>query len=228
MNKTLQSFYSKQIKILAFDVDGTLFSSEAIILDTYVESIQKFSINSGKKVIVPTKEKILEQVGLPVKQIFQNLLPELSESERDSISDNVLRLLCEKIFEKKGMLYKGVAETIRELHSRDYLLCIASNGRAAYINAILEAYNLKEYFQELIVIDYVSIRSKGDILKGYLSNFQKTGLSALMIGDRKSDLDAALEAESPFAYCEYGHAEPNEINLYSIKLQSISDLLAIF
>ena len=72
----LQTLLKNQIKILAFDVDGTLFTSESIILDTYIESIQKFIIKSGKNVTVPTKEKIIEQVGLPVKQIFQNLLPE--------------------------------------------------------------------------------------------------------------------------------------------------------
>lgn len=46
-----------------------------------------------------------------------------------------------------------------------------------------------------------------------------------MVGDRKSDLDAALDAESPFAFCEYGHAELGEIDTYAMKLTIIKDLL---
>ena len=79
----MQTFSKSKIRVIAFDVDGTLFSSEDIIHETYIESIQNFIDASGKKVIIPTKEKIIEQVGLPVKQIFKNLLPELEELERD-------------------------------------------------------------------------------------------------------------------------------------------------
>ncbi|HNI91302.1 MAG TPA: HAD hydrolase-like protein, partial [Leptospiraceae bacterium] len=85
------------VKLLAFDVDGTLFSSEEIILDTYIEAIQRFIQKHNKKIPIPTKEKIIEQIGLPVKKIFLNLLPELEEIERDEISDSVLILLREKI-----------------------------------------------------------------------------------------------------------------------------------
>lgn len=228
MNKTLPILDHKKIKALAFDVDGTLFSSEAIILNTYIESIQRFITSSGKNVAIPTKEKILEQVGLPVKQIFKNLLPELLESERDSISDNVLILLCEKISQKKGLLYDGVQETVKELYNKGYILCVASNGRAAYINSILETYNLKQYFRDLIVIDYTNICSKGDILKAYLKNLGLIGDQLLMIGDRMSDLEAALDANSPFAFCDYGHAEVGEINSFSIELKNISELLRFF
>lgn len=221
----MKPFQKDKIKILAFDIDGTLFSSENIILDTYIESIQKFIELSGKNLPIPSKEKIIKQVGLPVKQIFRNLLPELKEEERDSISDNVLVLLCEKIYEKKGTLYSGVEESIMELFDRKYILCIASNGRAPYINAILDSYKLLPYFKELIVIDYGSIQSKGDILKAYITKFNMEGENALMIGDRKSDLDAAIDGGSPFAFCEYGHAEPKEIESSSIKLTTIRDLL---
>jgi phosphoglycolate phosphatase len=221
----MHPFHKEKIKILAFDIDGTLFSSENIILETYIESIQRFIQSSGRHIPIPSKEKIIEQVGLPVKQIFRNLLPELNEEERDSISDSVLTLLREKIFQKKGTLYSSVHETILELFERKYTLCIASNGRAPYINAILQAYELEPYFEELVVIDYKDFQSKGDILKAYIEKYNLLGENALMIGDRKSDLDAAVDGGSPFAFCEYGHADKGEIESYSIKLNSIRDLL---
>ncbi len=221
----MKKLEKEKIKALAFDVDGTLFSSENIILETYIESIQRFILSYGRDVEIPTKEKIIEQVGLPVKQIFKNLLPSLKETERDLISDNVLMLLCEKIYAKKGTLYNGVVEIIQELSNRNYLLYIASNGRAPYINSILKTYELDKYFQNLAVIDYKTIHTKGDILRFYISQFGIAGEGMLMVGDRKSDLDAAVENNCPFAFCEYGHAEPGEINSFNLQLQSISDLL---
>lgn len=221
----MENFNKDQTKIIAFDVDGTLFSSENVILDTYIESIQNFRIKSGKLIKVPTKEQIIEQVGLPVKQIFRNLLPEITEEERDSISDSVLILLCNKISEKKGKLFDQVLETIHQLHASKYILCIASNGRAPYINAILETYNLKKYFQDLFVINYETIKSKGDILRAYLDKFQESGQNMVMVGDRKSDLDAAKNVSCYFAYCEFGHADPGEIETYTFSLTSIQDLL---
>ncbi|HMW04614.1 MAG TPA: HAD family hydrolase [Leptospiraceae bacterium] len=213
------------VKLLAFDVDGTLFSSEEIILDTYIEAIQRFIQKHNKKIPIPTKEKIIEQIGLPVKKIFLNLLPELEEIERDEISDSVLILLREKIQEKKGKIYEGVEDTIKELHKKGYVLCVASNGRIGYIEAILQTYHLMSYFEAIVVIDYEKIKSKGDIVASYLQHYNLKGENSLMIGDRKSDLDAALDNGSHFAYCEYGHAEPNEIQQFSIQIKSIRELL---
>lgn len=220
----MNKFNNEKIKAVAFDVDGTLFSSENIILDTYIDSIQKFVNSSGINIQIPTKEKIIEQVGLPVKQIFKNLLPFLTEDQRDSISDNVLILLCEKIAAKKGTLYEGVEETIQYLSKQNYKLFIASNGRAPYINSILSTYGIDKYFGELVVINYTSIQTKGDILKSYIERLGIASDAILMIGDRKSDLDAALDNNSPFAFCEYGHADKGEINTYDLLLQSITDL----
>lgn len=220
----MNKFNSEKIKAVAFDVDGTLFSSENIILDTYIDSIKKFINASGISIQIPTKEKIIEQVGLPVKQIFKNLLPFLTEDQRDSISDNVLILLCEKIAAKKGTLYEGVEECIQYLSKRNYQLLIASNGRAAYINTILSTYGIDKFFGDLVVINYTSIQTKGDILKSYINKLGIASECILMVGDRKSDLDAALDNNAPFAFCQYGHADKDEISIYDLLLETITDL----
>ena len=47
----------------------------------------------------------------------------------------------------------------------------------------------------------------------------------LMIGDRYSDFEAAELAETPFLFCEFGHAIPGEIPHYSAKASKVSDIL---
>ena len=64
-------------------------------------------------------------------------------------------------------------------------------------------------------------------MKAYLNKLGQAGQNSLMIGDRKSDFDAALDAGSPFVFCEYGHADPGEIEIYSFKIKSIQELLTL-
>lgn len=220
-------FSALETKLLAFDVDGTLFSSEDIILATYVEAITRFKKRTGSNIEVPSGENIMKQIGLPVKQIFRNLLPILKEEERDSISNDVLSLLCEKIENKEGKIYPGVREGIKELKESGYIICAASNGRRPYIQSILKAYEILPYFEEFVVINYETIKSKGEIVSYYLKKFDVYGQKALMIGDRASDRDAAIEAGVPFAFCSYGHAEAGEISDYSIELSSFSELVKL-
>jgi phosphoglycolate phosphatase len=212
-------------KLLAFDVDGTLFSSEGIILQTYIEAIENYKTKFNSDIKIPSKEKIIEQVGLPVKKIFQNLLPEISEQHRDLISDDVLVFLTKSISEKKGHIYDSVIETIKILKEKGYLLGAASNGRFKYIDTILKTYTIDSYFEKLVVINYEDIKEKGDILKKYSIQYNLLADEILMIGDRDSDYKAAKDINCDFVFCEYGHASPNEIQEYTYKINSFKDLL---
>ena len=212
-------------KFLAFDIDGTLFSSEGIILQTYIEAIENFKTKFNSDIKIPNKEKIIEQVGLPVKKIFQNLLPEISEEHRDLISDDVLVLLTKSISEKKGHIYNSVIETIKILKEKGYLLGVASNGRFKYIDTILKTYLIDSYFENLIIINYNDIKEKGDILKKYSFQYNLLPQEILMIGDRDSDYKAAKDLSCDFVFCEYGHANKDEILEYTYKINSLKELL---
>lgn len=87
----MTGFSVDSLKALAFDVDGTLFSSEGMILEVYRDSIQNFSKTFEIQVDLPSRDQLMMEIGKPVKTIFRNLLPQLNEEQRDSISDSVLR-----------------------------------------------------------------------------------------------------------------------------------------
>lgn len=96
----------------ALDIDGTVFSSEEIIYPVYKESIELWSKASGHALDTPGRERIMLEIGKPVKTIFQNLFPQLSENDRDTLSDSVLKLLCDKISAGAGEYYPDVKKTI--------------------------------------------------------------------------------------------------------------------
>ncbi len=214
----------EKIKYLAFDIDGTLFSSEDIILNVYKESIELYKNKTGSKIEIPSQEKIMAQIGKPVKTIFLNLVPELEEKERDFISDNVLRILCQKVSNKEGHIYEGVKDTLEKLYNKNYILLTASNGRIQYIDSILDVIGVNSLFQEKITLDYSKLKVKGDILLYYMKLYDISNDQILMIGDRYSDFEAAELAKTPFLFCEYGHAIPGEIPHYTAKASKISDI----
>lgn len=218
-------FTKENIQILAFDVDGTLFSSEEIISSTYQLAIEKFNSQSGLQLKIPNHDTIMLEIGKPVKTIFQNLLPDLAEPNRDIIANSVLGLLCEQILAGKGHYYDHAYETISRLYGKGYTLVLASNGRLPYLETIMAKEDLNQYIGKIITINNESIKTKGDILREYINIYNIEPENILMIGDRFADYEAAHTTGSPFVFCEYGHAVKDEIPDFSIKITNLSDLL---
>ncbi|WP_078125299.1 HAD family hydrolase [Leptospira alexanderi] len=220
----MTDFSVDSLQALAFDVDGTLFSSEGMILEVYRDSIQNFSKTFEIQIDLPSRDQLMMEIGKPVKTIFRNLLPQLNEKQRDIISDSVLRFLCERIKNGEGEFYPSVKETIESLMGKGFRILAASNGRKPYIETILEVAGVLSYFDPILVLDNERIKTKGEILKEYIKQNDLKPDEILMIGDRLSDHEAARQNGCPFAFCSYGHAPPGEIPDFELELKNLSDL----
>lgn len=218
----------KEVRMIAFDVDGTLFSSESIIFKTYVQAIEEFASKTGKITNLPTHEQIIAEIGKPVKTIFLNLLPELQEEERDSISARVLDLLCDSIRNGGGDFYAGVGSTIHYLKENGYTITCASNGRRAYVETVLETAGVLQYFEPIVVINQETIHTKGEILAEYLRKYNLEPKAVALIGDRYSDWEAARQNGCKFGYCSFGHAPEGEVPDFEWELPDLATLKEFF
>lgn len=219
----MYNHFKNTIKLIAFDFDGTLFSTEHIILSVYEEAIHKHIQITGRNVKIPSQSQIMMQIGRPVKILFANLLPELPTEEQDQISNYVLELLCKKIMEGKGHVYDGVYETIEKLHSK-FILCAASNGRFPYIDAILKYTQIEKFFTEICSLDYVQIKTKADLVRSYKEKYNLSGEQLLVVGDRDSDMEAAKLNGGFFCFAKYGHIVPNEVDFKTFEINHIHEL----
>jgi phosphoglycolate phosphatase len=201
-----------KIKLLAFDVDGTLFTSEAILHRAYSEAIADYNSISGSSFRVPDTNEILSQIGNPGKTIFRALFPGMESSSYGKLSSLVRSRLIDDINSGKGTLYDNVIETLRYFHESGYSLRFASNGGKNYIEAIAEYYDIGKYFGPIVSLDGESIKDKGDILNTYKSVTGIRSWEMVMIGDRRSDLLAARKAGCPFIGFTGGHGSYEEIN----------------
>ncbi len=195
---------------LAFDIDGTIYDAGDILEEAFAEAVNSL-LKSGDygDVKTPSREAITATLGYPLEKICLMLFPELGKAARDYLSERWTVNLVSLIRQKKGKLISGVEETIVELYNSGYRMLVASNGARAYVDAILETYDLKKFFSEPFLYAEGELRNKTDILSKYLMELDFRMI--IMIGDRLTDLDAAKINAIPFIGCAFGHAGEDEI-----------------
>jgi adenosylhomocysteine nucleosidase len=196
---------------LAFDMDGTLYDCAEIVAPAFQRGIEKFIAESTLEIRTPEKSEIVALLGMPTSEIFTTLFENLTVEEYQRVNDLCLFSLVEDVKAKRGILYPGVREIISKLHANGYRLVIASNGRATYLKAILEIYGLRAYFEDNIIVLNDKLVSKDHIVAEYKKELGSGDLM-IMIGDRSSDLQAAVVNGLPFVGCAFGHAEHSEID----------------
>lgn len=195
---------------LAFDIDGTIYDAGDILEESFRKGIETFVLSGEDDSIrIPTREEITATLGYPLGEIFMMLFPALEIHKRNELAVLCTVNLVGLIREKKGSLIDGVEETFKEIDSMKYSMLVASNGARAYVEAILETYNLKRYFSEPFIYPEGTIRNKTDIIGKYLE--LNPGKEHIMIGDRYTDLAAARENGITFIGCAFGHAGTDEI-----------------
>ena len=209
---------------LAFDIDGTIYDCGDIIVNAFHEGIGQFMKEFPHyHLSVPEKESILSLVGMPTDLIFKRLFPDLKNSDYGLIEDHCTVSEIRLVRRGGGRIFEGAYETLEKLYDDKYKLLVASNGRRAYIEAILSTYRLTGFFKEpLIVVNEKNIKNKTDIIKYYNDNISR-GEALIMIGDRGSDRIAAVENSIPFIGCSFGHAGGEEIDSPWIA-ESFSDI----
>ena len=196
---------------LAFDVDGTLYDVGDIVAPCFHEGIELYIREKvPEKLVAPSREVIVQTLGLPMDEIFHRLFPELPYPERLILMDMCTSALVRGIRAEGGYLFSGVANTLRRLYEDGFHLLVASNGRLEYVRAILETWDLQKYFSGPLILPGGDIPDKTGVIKRYLQSIPH-GEQLIMIGDRFTDRDAALANGIPFIGCAFGHAGEDEL-----------------
>lgn len=194
--------------VVAFDLDGTLFSSEAILGRAYAVAVAEANRRWSLGLETPRLEAILALVGRPVAEILAHLFPALSADRRHDFSTFVLDELVAQIRAKKGVLFAGVPETLAELRRRGHPLVVVSNCRRAYLEAILGAYGLAGLFEAAVCNEDDPSLGKNGFLKKSIA-----ARRGVMVGDRASDGEAARFAGVKWIGCAFGHAAETDKEL---------------
>jgi phosphoglycolate phosphatase-like HAD superfamily hydrolase len=204
-------------------MDGVLFSSEGFIAKAYEEAIIRADLNLP----LPTAEHIIHQVGKPIIEIFRNLFPQITAEEIAILHKETLVSVVNMINKGKGYMYDDIPLVIKSLSAK-YKLFICSNGRKKYIESVLSYYKLDNCFDPVVTLEDLLINNKGELLKAIMNDSKAKAENWVMIGDRRSDYNAALYAGVKFIGCLWGHGDKDEIKDADMLLKEPKELLKVF
>jgi len=172
------------MRVILFDLDGTLIDSTDAILDGFRYVFKMFNKN------YPGDEAVKKLIGLPLDIMFTNL--GINENVWDYVTAYKNRY--KEISKEKTLLLPNAKEAIK-LASKHAKLGIVTTKTGLYSKELLEHFGVMKYFDVLIGREDVKHPKPHPepILKAlHLMNANKE--SAWMVGDTCLDMVSANEA----------------------------------
>lgn len=123
------------------------------------------------------------------------------------------------------MLFPHAREVLAELKADGYTLTTASNCGTGYLELVLDTQELRPYFTSPLCLESVNGRRKADILAEHFRRYDSK--SAIMVGDRNSDIEAADVFDVPTIGCAFGFGDPEELAGARAIIHSLDELPAV-
>ena len=198
---------------LIFDMDGTLWDSSENVAISWTEKCLQLGYDRPKI----TKKDIMNVMGLTMDRIADIIFSVLPKDERMKLLDECGKYENEYLRKNGGVLYPELEDTFIKLREK-YPLFIVSNCQQGYIEAFLDHFGFRKYFDDIECYGN-NLLSKGDNI-ALIAN--RNGLErAFYIGDIQGDYDATMKAGFEFIHAAYGFGT---IQQSVPELQKFSDL----
>lgn len=181
------------LRLVIFDVDGTLVDSQADIVAAMSHAFARAEREA------PTREAILSIVGLSLDRAIALLAPDLEAGMRDRMvewyKDAYVALRAEIGAAQSSPLYPGAREVLEALNAQpETLLGVATGKSRRGLDKLLEGHGLERMFITQQVSDHHPSKPHPSMIRAALS---ETGLEphqAVMIGDTSFDMEMAAAA----------------------------------
>ena len=192
------------VKIVLFDLDGTITDSSQGIVNSIQYALKKLGFPEEPR------EKIQQFIGPPLQHTF---------GVNYGIADyqNAVRIYREYYASKgiyENQLYPGIVEVLKELQAKNYTIGLATGKPTYYSEIILKYFKIDHFFSAVVGSNMDGSRGeKSEIIAEVLLqlNYDPKKHSVMMIGDRKHDVLGAKHHQLPCIGVSYGYAEKNEL-----------------
>ena len=184
---------------IIFDIDGTLWDSTDSVAASWNRAIRE-----NTSLDLTLDAGILSGLfGKTMTEIGRALFPDDPEEEQARILDICFRYENDYLRDHPGVVYDGVADTIRKLYEK-YPLLIVSNCQLGYIEVTMKGAGIESFIKDHLCFGETQV-SKGETL---LMLMERNNLkSPVYVGDTQGDADACRFAGIPFIFAEYGFGD---------------------
>jgi phosphoglycolate phosphatase-like HAD superfamily hydrolase len=212
---------------MLFDLDGTLFKTETLLLPAYHQVFDQLRKEGLYKGETPPEERILDSLGLLLEEIWRRVIPDEPQTTRDRANVLLLQYQLEGMKNGIGELYPGVGETLRSLHERGVRLFVASNGLEGYVKGVVFHQGLSSMIEGVYSAGEFGTRSKADLVRKLMQD--RRIQTAWMVGDRSSDVEAGRKNGLPVIGCNYaGFGQGEELAGANAVIRSFDELLPVW
>ena len=196
---------STKYKNIIFDLDGTLFDSAPIILETVRITVAELGL--------PEKTEAVYRgtIGLRLTDVPGKLWPE-SGVDGDTYARVYRSIFSSLQRDTQVGLFPGVEETLHLLHSRGYNLAIATSRSRRSLDEFLDVFGLKGLFSAVIGGDEVTNgKPSPEPVLTILDRCQWSAEDTLTVGD--ADVDILMGRGGGTATCgvSYGNGTREEL-----------------
>lgn len=187
---------TRRFDLIAFDWDGTLFDSTAII----VRSIQEAVRDVGGT--VPTPEAAAWVIGMALPQALAHAAPDVPPEKYVELSN------CYRYHYLQHQddlsLFDGVLPMLQGLRERGHLLAVATGKSRRGLDHVLHQVQLRGMFDGSRTADETAGKPHPLMLQELMAEFGVEPERLLMIGDTTHDLEMARAAGCASVGVGYG------------------------
>ncbi|MBI4848329.1 MAG: HAD-IA family hydrolase [Nitrospirae bacterium] len=208
------------LKLLIFDLDGTLADTAQDIADALNFALKPF----GNKVYSVEETKAM--VGSGISKLLVSLLPVKDESSRQLVTDRFIGYYSEHVVDNT-VAYPHVKETMQQLGN--YRKAVVSNKREALSKEVLRGVGLLQYFDVVWGSDSVREMKPSPVpIFDLMNMFSVLPEETAIIGDSNYDIEAGKAAGIKTIAVTYGFRKREILKDADFVIDSFDRLLDIF
>lgn len=191
---------TRQFDLIAFDWDGTLFDSTAII----TRCIQLAVADVGGT--VPSDKDASYVIGLGLMQALAHAAPDVPKEKYPELGARYKHHYL--AHQNDISLFAGVLPMLAELKTRQHLLAVATGKNRNGLDEVLDAVELRGVFDSSRTADETASKPHPRMLQELMAELGVPPERVLMVGDTTHDLQLALNAGCASVGVSYGAHPP--------------------
>lgn len=195
----------RRFDLIAFDWDGTLYDSTAVI----VQCIQRAVVDVGGT--MPTERAAAYVIGMSLAQALARAAPDVPEDKYPELGARY-RFHYQQHHDDLS-LFDGVIPLLRDLKARGHRLAVATGKSRRGLDEALRTVELQGLFDGSRTADETSGKPHPRMLHELMRQFGTEPECTLMVGDTTHDLQMARNANCPSVGVSYGAHEPEAFHV---------------
>ncbi len=196
----------RRFDLIAFDWDGTLFDSTALI----ARCIQAACQDVGAP--VPSQRDASFVIGLGLVDALQRAAPSLPRERYRELADRYRHHYFAK--QHEVVLFDGTVPMLQALKERQHWIAVATGKSRRGLDEALASVQLRSMFDATRTADETATKPDPRMLKELMAEFGVAPERTLMIGDTTHDLQLARNAGAASVAVSYGAHAPAEFDQF--------------